>query len=208
MLTLNNPFWSKDQNDLFKVIIWNDFFRNEFGRNLDMVPKLSIAEKIGHFLASNWCLLQLQPIGKYFLSPVVQKFPQIIIFKLGFQCRIAEKIGHFLASNWCLLQLQPIGKYFLSPVVQKFPQIIIFKLGFQCRIAEKIGHFLASNWCLLQLQPIGKCFLSPVVQKFPQIIIFKLGLETNINVMEGWVRQIFFIFKMVFGCGKLATYFF
>ena len=38
MLTLNKPFWSKDQNDLFKAIIWNDFFRNEFGRNLDMVP--------------------------------------------------------------------------------------------------------------------------------------------------------------------------
>ena len=30
---------SKDQNELFKVIIWNDFFRNEFGRNLDMAPK-------------------------------------------------------------------------------------------------------------------------------------------------------------------------
>ena len=38
MLTLNNPFWSKDQNDLFKGSIWNDFFQNEFGRNLDMVP--------------------------------------------------------------------------------------------------------------------------------------------------------------------------
>ena len=30
---------SKDQNDLFKGSIWNDFFRNKFGRNLDMVPE-------------------------------------------------------------------------------------------------------------------------------------------------------------------------
>ena len=43
MLTMNKPFWSKDQNDLLKVIIWNDFFRNEFGRNLDMVPYLSFS---------------------------------------------------------------------------------------------------------------------------------------------------------------------
>ena len=39
MLPLNKSFWSKDQNDLFKGSIWNDFFQNEFGRNLDMVPK-------------------------------------------------------------------------------------------------------------------------------------------------------------------------
>ena len=38
MLTLNNPFWSKNQNYLFKGNIWNDFFQNEFGWNLDMVP--------------------------------------------------------------------------------------------------------------------------------------------------------------------------
>ena len=40
MLPLNNPFWSLDQNDLFKGNIWNDSFWNEFGRNLDMGPKV------------------------------------------------------------------------------------------------------------------------------------------------------------------------
>ena len=29
---------SKDHNDLFKVSMWNDFFLNELGHNLDMVP--------------------------------------------------------------------------------------------------------------------------------------------------------------------------
>ena len=38
MLTLDKSFWSLDQNGLFKVSIWNDFFRSEFGRNLDMAP--------------------------------------------------------------------------------------------------------------------------------------------------------------------------
>ena len=39
MLPLNKLFWSLDQNGLFKVSLWNDFFRSEFVRNLDMAPK-------------------------------------------------------------------------------------------------------------------------------------------------------------------------
>ena len=35
-----------DQNDLLKVIIWNDFFRNKFGRNLEMVPYVAVIGKV------------------------------------------------------------------------------------------------------------------------------------------------------------------
>ena len=31
-------FLSLDQNGLFKVSIWDDFFQSKFGRNLDMAP--------------------------------------------------------------------------------------------------------------------------------------------------------------------------
>ena len=46
MLTLNKSFWSLDQNGLFKVSIWNDFFRSEFGRNLDMAPKIQAIDGV------------------------------------------------------------------------------------------------------------------------------------------------------------------
>ena len=40
MLPLNKSFWSLDQKGLFKVSIWNDFLRNEFGRNLEKFNQL------------------------------------------------------------------------------------------------------------------------------------------------------------------------
>ena len=76
MLTLNNPFWSKDQNDLLKVSIRNVFF-----------PK-RIWPKFGH-----------GPL--YYLTPVVEFCDRFL--KLGFpisgKCPTTKKRKHFIGRN-------------------------------------------------------------------------------------------------------------